>query len=647
MSKQPQHSQTSPEEQAAKQEEEVHVPRGQSRARFLIILGLLIAMLVIYVVPQQFQSVFRPADQAEAAFMVWNHPQLGRQEMTSRDFVFARRRFDNFFRLVNGGKDARLLMEKDDQFARILILDRLAQDAGIEVSTNEVKQVIKDGGFILLSKSKDLPASGMMPDFFFQVPAFQNSAAYVQALDAASVKGPEFEGVLRTMLRVQRFEAMLGVVAQPDGAAIEKAWKERHMEHRFDVAAFDVTAAAPALELPDDAALQTWYDALDQARTRALFPGEWKPERVGAELFVWLTGNPMPEALLAKYPRAEGTDLEQLAQSYYNQFAHVRFRRESEKTDATTNYDRMYKSFEEVREQALAESKLDAALVDWQASIQARFKAGEIVDMMSEALAMGVQYVKIDVPRTQAEWSADPSLGDENLTQQIMSAGRGDKFIPLTVGAKQMVLGRALEWNAPAPPPLAEVRERVLEEWKKEKAAEAVRTKAQAMVDALRPAAAPAQPDVKPQPKADEAAFAAQAQSAGATVTTTEWLDAARLPESAPEGASDAERFAYELSRSARAALGSELDGVTGPVQSSDAKRVFVARHVAKREPETVAIEPGEYQQIEARTSYEGYRAMRDGILGVKGLEQRFGLAFPVRTNAPEDQAPSDAPPKG
>ncbi len=639
MSQQHPESQTTPDQQAPahQDDEEVHVPRGQSRTRFMIILGLLVFSLIIYVVPAQFQSLFKPSDPSEGAYMVWNHPTLGRQEMSNRDFTFARRRFDNFLRLVNSGKEGRLFLDKDEQIGRVLVLDRIALDAGIEVTDNELRKLIRDGGYIVLAKSKDLPA-GMMGDFFFQVPAFADSATYAQALQSAGTSDKEFREALRTMLRVQRYEAMLSVVSQPDGATIEKAWKERHKQHSFDVVAFNIETAktAAATEMPDELGLIAWYEQMDPARKRSMFQEQWTPERASAELVVWRSGDAVPGALLAKYPRAAGTDLEKLAHDYYDRFAHLRFRRATEKTDAANDFDKVYQSFDEVAEQARAESQGHAAIVDMQADMQARLQKGEAVDWAGETAALGLTLETVAAPLTQQEWTDDPKLGDSNLSDQLMRAARGDKFIALVVGTKQLVFGHVLEHSVAGAPPFTVVREACVDAWLADKATELATAQAKAFVESLK--SAEAVPGAAP--TAESAVFAEKAQAVNASVVATGWIDAGKLPEDFAANADDAQRFAVELSAGARVALTSAENAVLGPLPSGDRSRLFVVRHVGVREPEKVAIEPKDYGEIERQATYERYRETREGLVSPAALSAKYGVEFPSRKDKDAPPAP-------
>ena len=140
-------------EQLAAADEPVHVPKGQSRGKFLLILGLMIFTLVIYVVPAEFTQMFRSGDPSEESYFAWNHPRDGRQEVNARAFMLESQRMSNllyFLGVISSDfqpyadalADARDSMLEEEQVGRTMILDRLAQDAGIEITNNELLKVI-------------------------------------------------------------------------------------------------------------------------------------------------------------------------------------------------------------------------------------------------------------------------------------------------------------------------------------------------------------------------------------------------------------------------------------------------------------------------------------------------------------------------
>jgi hypothetical protein len=612
------HDPQSPEPSAHEVEQEVetiHVPRGKSRARYVMTIGLLVFILVIFVVSDLFQGMFarRGGGGSDGPFMEWNHPRLGQRSVGMRDWVLERRRVEDFYRVL--GVDRRQLRDLtgDENIARTLILDELALEAGVEFTDAELRALIKE--------------------------RFGDGATYKQILDTVQVAPADFQEVLRRMMRVQRYESSLSeLVAQPDAEQIEKSWKEQHKQHSLEVVTFPASSDDPevALNLPDEAGFAAWYDALDAVRKRQLFQAQWKAERVSAELAFFAFEGGDATALIARYPRPEGTDPEQLARDFHSQFAHLRFRRPEEKADAADARERLYFTFDEVAERARAEAQAHAALLDWSNDLRSRIAAGAEVDLAAEAVALGLSYSREATPKSQLEWSAAQTLGGPTLSDSIMRASRGDRFISALVTEKQMVLGRVIERVEAGAPPYAEVADAVVVEWRKDKAQELARQRAGKLVEACKP---PLVDGVQAQPMANAEAFAVKAAELGAAVESTDWFDQSKLPVDVAEGEAHVQHFLRELKLGARSALNSIPDAVLGPYTATDKARVFVARYIGSRDAPEVVIEPREFRGLESNARRESQQKVSDELFGKAGLERNFGLRFPGRAE-PEDAVP-------
>jgi len=589
--------------------ETIHVPRGKSRARYVMTIILLIFILIIFVVSDLFQSAFSRSggSSGDQPFMEWTHPSGGTRSVGARDFVLERRRTEDFYRVLGVDRKQMRDLTSDENIARNVIMDELAREAGVEFTDAELKALIKQ--------------------------RFGDSATYRGILDAVHVSASDFQDELRRVMRINRYQSLVGdLLAQPDPAEIESAWKKQHTEHSLQVATFRVSSDDPevALNLPDDAGVKAWYDGLDAMRKRSLFSADWRSERASAELAYFNFESGDATALLAAFPRPEGTDLEQLAKDYHNQFAHLRFRRPEEKADATDARERLYFTFDEVADRARAESQVHAALVDWSNALRARIAQGETVDIASEAVAMGLSFFREATPKSQLDWSTMPDLGAPALADGIMRAARGDKFVSLLVTDKLIVLGRVTERVESGAPPYEEIADRALIEWRKEKAVEVARARADKLFIACQP---PKIENLQPQATADAESFAAKAQEVGVEVVDTGWIDQSNLPTDVLAEDPDIEHFKRELRLAARSALQSVPDAVLGPYTSTDKSRIFVVRYVGSREPETLAIEPREFQGLRQTAERERQREVGEDLFGVKGIERSFGMRFPGRVD--------------
>lgn len=649
-----------PEELAAK-DEQIHVPKGQSRLRFILVLGLMIFTLIIFVIPDQFQRAFQRGDPAKEAVFSWVHPTEGKLELTRLEFELEARRFGNFMRLV-GTRDERKLLEFE-QVGRMLVLDRLASDAGIEIPDVELQNVLRDGALITLSRPALPTVDTEAREFMVYLPPVGDAATFKQNLSRAGVSAREFESGLRRMLRIQRFEALLALSAEPDGAAIEKAWKTAHKEHQFHFVAIDPEAmraeveAAPAT----DEQLRAWFDGLDAARKQRTFSAEWKPERVSAEILAWkFDESPALNELLARYPRPEGADLEALAQNYYNQFSNVRFRRPEEDPNAATAAERLYLPFDAVADVARRESKIHAALVDMSIEMQGKMRVGQApAELMTLAAELGLTCVREESPKSQIEWNEFFGPDDAMLAGSIMRAARSDNFVPLNVSAKQISFGRTLSRVDAAAPGFEEVQAKAMTEWKTERLRELAQGKAQAFVDQLRAAATLAGVAPTAELTADTTTFAAKAEAVGLTVLASDWLDGSKLERSDAETPTEQERFVGELAMIEMMAnamrsnnmVGSSLieakpDVVVGPRAAMTGDRTYIVRKAGERDPETVNLEPADYSTLVRMASDERAASARDELIGLKALEARFGLAFPGLRRSESEGIPPPPPPQ-
>ena len=627
-----------PEELAAG-DEPVHVPKGQSRTRFLIILGLMIFTLVIYVVPSEFTQIFRASDPGETSYVAWQHPTDGPQVMGGREFVGQKRKLQNLLYVIGANRMNDFL--EDEQVGRMLVLDRLAYDAGIQITDSELRQTIRDGGFIVLSRPSAKVEAGF-PEFFLQVPPFGDAATFARVLDSVGTTAVDFQETLRTLLRIERYESFLSLAAQPRPADIEAAWKKQHQQYGFELVSFDVEAAAEevATRTAEEGKLRSWYDGLDPNNKRMRFTADWVAERSSAELLIWnVADTTVPTKLLEKFPLTDGVDAEQLAKDYYNQFANVRFRRAEENAAGATAAERLYKPYEEVAEDARRESRIHRALVDYSTDAQARLRTGLTSDQLAlEAAEFGLAYVRDDEPRTQVDWSTYPGVGDAMLAERILRASRADRFVPLYVGPTSIVFGRTLVRVEASAPAYEAVADKVLAEWRKDQSFELANGKAQGLFESCTAGATTPEALV-----IDSATFAAKAQAAGATVIDAGWIDEADLTGDSVDNPTERDRFLRELAFTGRTLLRLADSTVGSPLVASDKSRIFIARKVGVRDPESIAIEPREYQQLAGQASLERVRDVRDQLIGLKGLEARYGLAFPGRpkpTETPTEPAP-------
>lgn len=645
------HQEPTPEQLAAA-DEPVHVPKGQSRGKFLLILALMIFTLVIYVVPAEFTQMFRSGDPSEESYFAWNHPRDGRQEVNARAFMLESQSMSNllyFLGVISSDfqpyadalADARDSMLEEEQVGRTIILDRLAQDAGVEITDNELRKVIMEGAILQLSRPSRDTKNAQYPLITIPIRPISDGALLKQVLASANLSPLDYESGLRQLLRIERYESLVGIVAQPKPEAIEAAWKKQHQEYGLDFVAFDVDAARAEAEsaTADEATLRSWYDGLDSMTKRQKFNAEWVAERAGAELLMWnLADTTEPTKLLERFPSPQGVDPEKVAQDYYNQFANVRFRRAEEKADGATAAERLYRPFEEVADQARRESRIHAALVAYSLDVQNRIRTGLAGDVLAvEAAELGLSYIRDDSQRTQADWSSYPGVGDATFAASILRAARGDKFIPLYVGPANIAFGRAGAISEAGAPNFEDVAARALEEWRKDQAFTIANRKASDFYNAVR--AKSGITEATAPLKVDEAMFLDVATAQGYTVNSAGWVDEAKLTGETLDNPTEIERFKTALAFTGRTAMNVEDSVVALPFTTMTRDRVYVLRKLGKRDPPELKLEPRDYKSLRDQAASERSNEVMDELFGSASLKARFGFSFPAREAAEKEKA--------
>jgi hypothetical protein len=366
--KNPAHSSNDPQAQGAHAHDDdaIVVPKGTSKLRFLLILGLTIIILIVFTVGDQLtSSVGRSPTNTQV--VSWDGPLVGKQVFSAGEFMDAKRREDDFRRPFG----QRRTDFDDETLAAELLVDELAQRSGIAVSDAELATAIRDG------------QAGVCPPF-------QSFDTYLMLLKNYDIAPPIFEGVLRRKLRVQRyFEVLRGAALVADPAKIDAEWRKLNPQFAYDLievehASFDEEAKAAQ---PDAAGLEAWYDALPDKRQ--LFLLDYLPAANASEIIAYrFNSDESAAGLLEKYPLPEGSDLQALARDYYNQYSSVRFVRETPLpagSPEAEGKDRLITSFEEVETLATHEAQVLRAFRAWVADVKARKLAEETIDLSREA----------------------------------------------------------------------------------------------------------------------------------------------------------------------------------------------------------------------------------------------------------------------
>jgi hypothetical protein len=615
---------------ALKDEDFIYVPRGKNRWTYITILVLMIFTLVTFVVP--WDMLLAPRGGASRAYMSWEHPRLGERTVSALEFQSQQRELARFFHVFGGDDSA----YSEEATARFLVTEALAEEAGVQFGESELAQ------FILRT--------------------FGSKEAYEQRLSRITTPA-EFEATAERVLRTDRYQSLIASATSLPGAeGIEEAYNEKHQQYAFDAIglAVEPLIATARSEATDEEALKTWY--AEQPPRSGAFAEDWREARFSVEQVGWRVGSADPAGLLAAYPAPEGTDAAQAARQYYDANFHTRFLR-GEPATGPDGEPSLYHPFEEVQAEAEREAPIQRALQGWRDDLATRLAAGEGVDLAAEAASLGLEHVPASPPSTLERFRGEPAPESEDGSDGEGEAGgegeaedapaplagfvgryvedavrRADPATGLSlrpvVEKDALLVLRVVEREEAAPAPFDEVRDKVVEEWSKQRAStialERVREsyenlKSKDTAGGLRPVATPED-------------FAAEAAAMGVEVEHRDWFDPS-VP--VAEGVEETPLEAYARRVARRLAL---AEGeLSEPELDTTKTKAWMLRGAGKRPPAEVDIEPREYQELQWLAMSKVDR--KDGdLFSFEGLEKRYGLhlASGRADEAPPPEAPSE-----
>lgn len=617
-------------------DEVVHVPKGKSPLQFYLVLALMLFVLIIFTVGDQLMNSVGRRDAGPAEdYMVWTHPEEGVQRYSQQDLMMVKRAVSNFFRVQ--GVQAPRQLTSDESVAGMIITDRLASEAGIEIPSLELGKIILEGD------------GSIMQGFF-------NGQNYKSRLQAARVSTTEFESTLRMIVRSNRYQTLLArSLAEPMPEDFERLWNADHQEYAFDLVRLplgNLRAEAEALA-PDTMGMATWYDGLSEPERELNFGDAYLPERYAVALLSWDASSEAPAVLLERFPRPEATDLDQLARIHYDRYLSRRYLKPVEEPadepaegeeDGPPALDDLYLPFDDVAESAKLEAQVLAAMTDLLADLRARLEGGEELDLATLAEELGLKYESDGLPRSREEWS---QFTDPYLANEVGSTGPNGVFRVPVVGESRLWVGRMLERRPVEPPLYSDVADQAREVWLTEKTSELAR----ARLDELRAKFAEPEGEAGDEAGAeDEAtdlatllaaagapvsaerdAFLEAAQSAGLEVLRQEWFDPTRASD-LPEDEQPAQEAFLRSAWYPGMDLFTLEDGqVSAPRADADGEAMWLVRSNGARDPEELGITPSEYQALRQRALFENMGEVGQALTGTDELAARYSLAFPGR----------------
>ncbi len=522
------HQEVVEKEQSASERVLVETPKGSSRLRFMLNLGLVIFLLLIFSITGPMMSALTgDGTSGEDVFVSWKLPGGEQRTLSIRDFYIEKRNLkmlEPLFPFLLMAPDTK--PEDDENVARFLIMEDLARLAGVSAAGEEMSELILN-----LFGTSD------------------NYRMFV-ARQGRDVTPAMFEAVLQRGLAYRRYRSLMATaVGEVDPEEVVVQWKETNQEYRFQYVTLEATAFEEEAkgQVPDVEVLQDWFDALPTYQTREFNTDEsW-----GADLaFFAIDAETLPQTLLDRFPPVEGSDPELAARDYYNSLSYVRFVRPEEEVDDESETDgtetdgtdtdasetddpdagepdapaeetdpegdaeaptedddtegdtegedtiepepeepevddRFY-PYEEVAEAARREAPVYNAFVAWLADINRRVAEGEAVDLETEAISMGLSYERVD-PRTATAWTeGTEAWAGERLVSAMRGVEEGSFSRWIAVEEGGFAVGRITERRPPSLPPFEEIRERVAEKWAVERSSEIALERLQAIRETFR-----------------------------------------------------------------------------------------------------------------------------------------------------------------
>jgi hypothetical protein len=618
-----------PEKQAHLHDDDVIVvPKGSNRTRFFLTTILVIMVLGTFTVSREVVDVLTGSGKAKNAYMKWTRPDGTVETMKQMDFLLVRQNLSRVESILSGGRSSK---EKNDaQVARHIILDELAQEAGVDVPDSELRDILK---------------------------GFGTSEVYRQTLSHFRTTTTEFEDALRSLLRVARYEELIGAAsAIPDPKEVVDHWKASHKEFQLDAievptAGFtdEATAACPKGD-----ELKAWFEALPDAEKNTY---RQQIEAKTAAEFCWFALDPMSKTdrLLQKY-RARRPRTPTTSRRPGTRRTRILLYRKPDLPAGKPRTPEDILPFDDVKDSARSAGLAYQSLLDWVNDMRGREEKGEKVELSPEAIALGLAYRREDTAHTRAEWKA----------ASMAWSGRRSRrdVLPDRAGGQGARRRRRPEGDLRRPPareagqpharlrgvPGQGARRLDREEEGRARAGEA-RPSAREVPDRARGAEAdsktkargPKDPASLPVVEPDAEKFKAAATELGLDVKSEDWFDA---------GASFKNGMPTPLvlyERQAAQSLGETTGAIAKPSLSADKSAAWIVRIAASRDPDTSKLTPQDYQTARQLASFQSRSELFEKTFGSDDyLKQRFGLDLEAwrRKDAEKGSSPDTSRPR-
>lgn len=592
-------------------DEVIHVPKGKSRLYYASMIVLLVVLTVIYLVPSQLTRTFLGKDKDNPEYLAYG-PANNRTVVRAKEYQRRRNGFNDVFEIFEYLKFFVGIQERnlsDASAARLIVLDDLAEQAGIVISNDELAQ-------FLIEMKVDL--------------------ATWKAISGRYGGTKRIESNLKRVLAIRRYLDLVTEIARiPDVSSIEKRWSEEHVEVAYDFAEVPVEGFIEEAKAaaPPDAELEAWLAGRPEfERGQFLEPARY---RVTFAAFTDTAATPAA-GLLARYPDASTDAPEVRAQAYYDRVFFTRFVRPQTAPETVPEGQEPptpYLSFEEIKDRVLAEAPVYFALEAWRADLDARLAQGEPVDLAREATELGLAVIHPEEPVSLAELREREDLGDF-ASGPVTTTEVGKVAARVVSDPQGLLVLRVEEKLEPSMPPFEKIRDEVVASWAKERAAELALDRLKTLRAGFEAFEPPAQDPPAPTPegqapadhrKATAEAFRGVVQGAGFTVLERPWLDKSGPPTDDPDMAQPGHSFLGQH----REYADSEEGEVPEPALDRERTHAFLVRVAGKRPIDIARMTPAVYNSYKGGSAMEPANQVRLYLTGLD-LDARYGIQFLV-----------------
>ena len=584
------------------EDELVHVPKGQSKVQFYLMVIVILVILVAFSITPAMMSTLGGNPGGET-FVSWEVPGNDPVAMDSQTFRAEKLKLNAIqdvlrrpLGLPTGAFDAK----SDEGVARFLILEQLARQAGMRVSDEEMREMI--------------------------ITAFGTDQAYLDLVNQRPRVTPKsFEEALSRWIVVERFLNWTAQGAQlADPEEVERRWIEENQEYAFDYVVVPTEAYREHSEqqLPSDEELQAWFDLKPDFEKRRYFEG---PFFTAEATYLSLPQEVAPEKLLAAYPPKEGEDLDAAAKGYYDLYYTTRFVKPEE---IRADEKDLYFPFEEVEDVCKVEVQTFNAMNLWLLDLDKLRKENAEIDLAAEAERLGLEHGTQSEPLTRDGWlELELPWTGNFVVNEIVRAGSNSLGNKIVVDEGALVITRVLERTEPALPDFDKIRERVAEEWLEQKMADVAVLRLEQIRDLL--GNRPVDPNETWELVVDSEKFGEAAVELGFTPQRRDYMgrEESRI---APAGVEeDEEQKVVREFLHRNSALYQLQDGeIATPRTHVNNKYAMLVRLEGTRDPDVIEkIGPNDVQQLEGRLGQEARQSFLDqGFGSLEWFKTEMGL---------------------